>query len=184
MSELKWSGKVHPVAELFPMMTDDELNDLAEDIKANGLMHPLILGDNGDLWDGRNRMEGCRRAEYSPRFERAPEGADAREFIFSSSDCKRRNTTQGQRAMIAVMAYWDEEKNKLFFSREFVAVKAGVHEARISDACMIHKWARHLSLSVRDGLVALSVALQEAREAKEEQEEKEKEARSEQEKFE
>jgi hypothetical protein len=35
-----FSGEVHPVADLFPMMTDDELDDLAGDIKANGQIHP------------------------------------------------------------------------------------------------------------------------------------------------
>jgi hypothetical protein len=37
---VKWGGttyQVHPAAEVFPMMSDDELAKLGEDIKANGL---------------------------------------------------------------------------------------------------------------------------------------------------
>ena len=34
-------------ADVFPMMTDDELQDLAEDIKKNGLHEPLVVADIG-----------------------------------------------------------------------------------------------------------------------------------------
>lgn len=33
--------RVHPAAAAFPMMPDDELAALAEDIKANGLNQPI-----------------------------------------------------------------------------------------------------------------------------------------------
>jgi hypothetical protein len=38
MSELA----VHPVAALFPMLADDELGELAADIKARGLLRPIV----------------------------------------------------------------------------------------------------------------------------------------------
>jgi hypothetical protein len=40
----KWPA--HPVADLFPRMTDEELADLAADIKANGLIHPKARGSS------------------------------------------------------------------------------------------------------------------------------------------
>jgi hypothetical protein len=54
--------KVHPAADLFPMMTADELKALGEDIKKNGLGVPLILweAEKGApllLLDGRNRLD-------------------------------------------------------------------------------------------------------------------------------
>ena len=39
--------KVHPLADMFPMMPEDELTELAEDIKNHGLIHPIILDDDG-----------------------------------------------------------------------------------------------------------------------------------------
>lgn len=53
---------VHPLADCFAMMNDEELDELAEDITAHGLHNPLIVS-NGQLLDGRNRREGCRRAK-------------------------------------------------------------------------------------------------------------------------
>jgi hypothetical protein len=57
---------VHPAAELFPLMGADELRELGEDIKANGLKSPIVLWspnakgrkqpDPVFLLDGRNRL--------------------------------------------------------------------------------------------------------------------------------
>jgi ParB-like chromosome segregation protein Spo0J len=33
----------HPLADIFPMLDDDELKALAEDIKAKGLTEPITL---------------------------------------------------------------------------------------------------------------------------------------------
>jgi hypothetical protein len=58
--------KVHPDADLFPMMSDGELEALGENIKENGLLYPLLVGhdENGNpcLLDGRNRLEAMERA--------------------------------------------------------------------------------------------------------------------------
>jgi hypothetical protein len=56
MNVPKWSRKVHPFAAQFPMMPEDELEELALDIQQNGLRHPIVLDLNGDLIDGRNRQ--------------------------------------------------------------------------------------------------------------------------------
>jgi hypothetical protein len=57
-----WRGviKVHSAAELFPLMGSEELRELGEDIKANGMKMPIILlqQDCGlSLIDGRNRLD-------------------------------------------------------------------------------------------------------------------------------
>ena len=33
----------HPLAELFPMISNDELQELAEDIRKNGMIEPITL---------------------------------------------------------------------------------------------------------------------------------------------
>jgi hypothetical protein len=55
---------VHPAAAFMPMMSDDELDELAKDIEANGLRQPLVfdsMGNAAQLVDGRNRAEALER---------------------------------------------------------------------------------------------------------------------------
>jgi hypothetical protein len=47
---------IHPAAELFPRMDDPELVELGEDIKANGLHHPIAVTPDGQLLDGVSRL--------------------------------------------------------------------------------------------------------------------------------
>lgn len=56
----------HPAAQLFPLMSEDELKDLAADIKKNGLLEPVALYEDKVL-DGRNRLRACAMAEVKPR---------------------------------------------------------------------------------------------------------------------
>jgi hypothetical protein len=52
---------IHPAAELFPRMSDDELCELGEDIKANGFTSQAAIYRDGDgkysLLDARNRLD-------------------------------------------------------------------------------------------------------------------------------
>ena len=38
---------MHPLANVFPMMTDDELRELADDIAEQGQLHPIIIDADG-----------------------------------------------------------------------------------------------------------------------------------------
>jgi ParB-like chromosome segregation protein Spo0J len=61
---------VHPAAEIFPRMGDDELRALAEDIKQHGLKVPVIFfkGSNGEisLLDGISRLDAMELAGIAP----------------------------------------------------------------------------------------------------------------------
>jgi hypothetical protein len=162
--ELKWSGKVHPVADLFPMMTDEELNDLGADIKANGLLHSIVLDDNGDLIDGRNRMEGCRRGEVLPTFARLPESADPVAFILSAN-VARRHLSKGQQAMAVARARRCLETKQ---SVRVAGKASHISPARVSQADTVIDYAPDLSDSVLLGSVSLDSAYDEARQRKEE----------------
>jgi hypothetical protein len=99
---------VHPIADLFPMMTDEELANLAADIKANGLLHPIVVDKDGVLLDGRNRDRACEIAGIEPATVLF-EGDDPRGYIIANN-ISRRHLTKGQQAMAVAMIYPVPEK--------------------------------------------------------------------------
>lgn len=91
--------KEHPLSQILPMMSETELNDLAKDIRENGLRAPIILL-GGQILDGRNRYKACQIAKTVPRFQPLNGGGDPLAFIISAN-VHRRHLTESQRAMIA-----------------------------------------------------------------------------------
>jgi ParB-like chromosome segregation protein Spo0J len=104
IGEVGWRPTaVHPLAALFPMMAEDELAELAEDILTNGLMHPIVVDADGVLIDGRNRLAACEKAGVAPVYQEL-NGHDAAAFIVSAN-LARRNLSKGQQAMALAMIY-------------------------------------------------------------------------------
>ena len=91
---------IHPIADMFPMLRENELHDLAENIKSNGLRVPVLICD-GQLIDGRNRLEACRRAGIHARAEILSPKTDITNMIVSLN-IMRRQMTSSQRAALAV----------------------------------------------------------------------------------
>lgn len=94
--------EIHPIADIFPMMSDDELSELAEDIKTNGLIHPIVT-KAGVIIDGRNRLRACEIAGIAPEFVEFE--TDNIEAFIVSVNLARRNLTKGQQAMALAMIY-------------------------------------------------------------------------------
>src|SRR6266545_4289048 len=97
-----WKMEIHPAAAIFPMLPEDELNEMAADIKVNGLTHPIVVKD-GLLIDGRNRREACKRAGIEPQAVEL-NGADPVAYVLSAN-INRRHMTKGQRAMVVAKLY-------------------------------------------------------------------------------
>ena len=89
----------HPASEIFPMMGESELADLAKDIRENGLLEPVVLFENLVI-DGRNRMAACRLAGVQPQF--ITENIASPTQYVVSKNLHRRHLTLGQRAAIGV----------------------------------------------------------------------------------
>lgn len=156
---------VHPAAEAFPMLPDDELQELAAHIKANGLIHPIMLDKAGELLcDGRNRYRACEIAGVEPRFDRL-NGIDPREYIIAAN-ITRRNITLGQKALAIALIYPKGEKlgrGKVSqFHDTFGDEAPGTTRNRIWQARQIIAYP-DLVNGVRSGATSFDAAVTEAR---------------------
>ena len=57
--------QTHPCADIWPLMTDVELDGLADDIADRGQVLPIVTV-GGLIIDGRNRWLACERAGVEP----------------------------------------------------------------------------------------------------------------------
>jgi N6-adenosine-specific RNA methylase IME4 len=90
--------KIHPAADLLPMMPVDELQVLADSIRANGQLHPVtLLGDM--VLDGRNRLAACRLAGVTPRTVQFT--GDSPVAFVIAANAVRRQMTASQKACFA-----------------------------------------------------------------------------------
>jgi hypothetical protein len=158
---------VHPAADLFPMMTADELQELAADIGANGLMFPIMMDYAGKvLIDGRNRLEACKIAKVEPVFDKLGDGEDPLAYI-ASVNLMRRNLTKGQKAIALAMIFPEAEsggRGKKSAAANS-AVSAGFSARRLNEAQTVLRHSRSLAESVLRGPKTLDDALTEVKQA-------------------
>jgi hypothetical protein len=92
--------KFHPLANLFPMLSERETDDLGADMRDNGQVETVKL-HRGMILDGRNRYTAGVKVGLAIRAE-VFEGTDrdALNWVISKN-LKRRHLTESQRAMVA-----------------------------------------------------------------------------------
>jgi ParB-like chromosome segregation protein Spo0J len=83
----------HPICLLIPSADEDELQDLTDDIRAHGLIDPIVLFE-GMILDGRNRAAACERAGVAPRYVQFGGGREDALILVISHNLKRRHLTK------------------------------------------------------------------------------------------
>jgi hypothetical protein len=83
----------HPICLLIPSADEDELQDLADDIRAHGLVNPIVLFE-GMILDGRNRATACERAGVAARYVQFAGGREDALILVISHNLRRRHLTK------------------------------------------------------------------------------------------
>jgi hypothetical protein len=156
---------VHPAADVFPMLDDDELSELANDIAENGLLQPIVIAEvDGEMMviDGRNRRAACKLVNVEPAVQLLPPDVDLVDYI-ESVGLRRRDLTKGQKAIIAALLRPDVAKggrgNKLYSENT-------VSRQLLSYARTVLRFAPDMADGVRAGAVSLNDAYQTAQQRK------------------
>lgn len=88
----------HPIADVWPVMDEVKLAELAEDIKKNGQLVPVWLYE-GKILDGRNRWAACKIAGVTPKTQEY-KGDEPTAFAVALND-RRRHMNKGSLAAVA-----------------------------------------------------------------------------------
>ncbi len=89
----------HPAAEMYPLMTGADFDELVEDIRKYGQKEAVTM--IGELvLDGRNRIRGCVVNGIEPEKKQWVRNSSPEDFVVSMNE-KRRHLTEGQRIMRA-----------------------------------------------------------------------------------
>jgi hypothetical protein len=103
--------KFHPLADAFPMMVGTEFDELVADIKAHGLIEPIVVHEDMVL-DGRNRHRACIAAGVEPTF-RPFTGDDAAVYVISANIYRRHlNREQRGELLIKIIAAAPEKSDR------------------------------------------------------------------------
>jgi hypothetical protein len=110
--------KFHELANIFPLLEGKQLQELANDIKVNGLRELIVLFE-GKILDGRNRYNGLKLAGLDPLEHKCLQycrefkqyDGDPVAFVISQN-IHRRHLTDDQRAQIAAELYEKLPKRK------------------------------------------------------------------------
>lgn len=102
---------IHPAGNAFPMMKKKEMAGLVRDIKAHGLMQPIVLYE-GAVLDGKCRLRACELAGVEPRFVEwtCEEGDNPWKYVWSMNGL-RMDLNPGQREIVEIWLREHEESN-------------------------------------------------------------------------
>jgi len=96
--------RVHPVADLFPLMEGKDFDELCDDIAGRGLQNPIVVCD-GVILDGRNRLRACAVNGVELRFAQYAWQPDAEDEWIVSQNIHRRSLSPDQRVAILLKAF-------------------------------------------------------------------------------
>jgi len=172
--------KHHPIADVWPMMAEDKLHELADDIRKNGQLVPVWLYE-GKILDGRNRWAACKIAGVEPKTKEYT-GDEPTAFAVAMND-RRRHMNKGALAAVAaeLLPFFESdakrrqarkpksesvpaklpEQNRGVESRQQAAKSVGVGERYVQDAKKVKQEAPEVFERLKAGKITLQDAKRE-----------------------
>jgi len=94
--------KLHPHQYLIPPMSEEDYNNLLDDIRHNGILQPIDITYNNVILDGHHRVKAAKELGIKEIEVKIPEllYVDEDEFLISVA-MNRRHLTEGQKAVLA-----------------------------------------------------------------------------------
>jgi hypothetical protein len=171
---MKAKYKIHPYAELFPMMTAAELEALTADIRTKGLRQPIVLYEE-QILDGRNRLAACETAGVKPTFTTyGGSDADALDLVISLN-VQRRDLAAAQRAIVGARCI-DHTQHLSRGGRKLLAARFKVGENAIQQARCLLTHAPDLATQVESCMLSLASAYEQCQERRKQAQQKAKDA--------
>ena len=91
---------LHPLCSIFPEMPDAEFDALRDDIEQHGQRDAIVLWD-GQILDGRHRMQACLALGIEPKFRTVEMSWEEAKAYVLSVNLTRRHLDASQRAIVA-----------------------------------------------------------------------------------
>jgi ParB-like chromosome segregation protein Spo0J len=101
---------IHEAAALFPEMEDEEVRELAEDMKRNGQLVPILVTRDRHLLDGRNRLRATTIADIEPKFVEY-QGDDPIGAVIAMNIRRRHLTSKQKRELIEKLLKMQPDKS-------------------------------------------------------------------------
>jgi hypothetical protein len=157
---------VHPYAEMFPMLPESELIELAESIAANGLRNPIVVTPKGLIIDGRNRAAACEKAGVKPATE-VYRNDDIAEYIIDCNSSRRHMSTGARAMSSALVLEADGRRENGRWKRGSVAIGESANstadwQSRLKECGLVLDHAHDLASLVIQEEIALDAAYQKA----------------------
>ncbi len=144
--------EVHEYAKLFPPMSNEEFEELVEDIKQNGQLEPIILHE-GKILDGRNRYNACLKLGIKPKMKDYDgENLDPLSFVISKN-IKRRHLTASQKALLAleIKPLLEKEARKRQATKSRGLQRDEVLSAKMHEAVNINETNKQKNIQIKKG---------------------------------
>jgi hypothetical protein len=151
----------HPASKMYPMMRELELEQLAQNIRKIGLIHPIQLY-KGEILDGRNRYAACQMADVLPQFKDVtPEVGDPWDYAYALNG-PRRHCNAGQLGLAA--AQYNEHCDQRDRSTKRAAAQFGISERTVGYAKVVKdKAIPEVFEKVQRGEISLNKGVEVAR---------------------